>query len=319
MNKKFSIEVPIYSNSVEYLAEVNKHEDIDIVMYGGVPNSPLNGGRANYCLDGFFLWNRFFFRLSKKQLERVWARFYETLTMANQSGISFRAALTNMFVSREECCDENLSLVAWLVEASGKYGVKNGLILNNKLLEDAIRQKYGDKLVYVSSCTKYVSPERILGPNETLRMYLEDSGKYDFICLTPQDSRREALLKEAAREKKSGIIAICNSYCADTCNSYYHYEYMSKENKRSLLTLGTIPALARAFAFTLPRAPQCPALRQAVCGADIRKLARMQLEAGIVHFKLGRGFGAERIGLLVSEILDFQNGRQNNGPGGSAA
>ncbi|MFH0940925.1 MAG: hypothetical protein V1840_03625 [Candidatus Omnitrophota bacterium] len=308
MNKKYSIEVPIYSSPIEHLAKLNRLEDIDIVLYGGAPNSPLNGGRFNYVLDGLFLWDRPFFALTKRQLSRVFAKFYETLTKANQNGISFRLAYTNMFISQEELNEENLYPVKRLVASSEKYGVKNGIILNNKLLEDRIRQMYGDKLVYVGSCTKYVSSHKLLTPGETLSMYLNDSGKYDFICLTPQDSRREGLLQDVLRESKSGIIAICNSYCADRCNSYYHYAYTSKENKKSLLSVGLIDTIAAAFKFILPRALTCSAFRQSFCKMDIKTIAEMQLDAGIVNFKLGRGLGANLIDRLVSLIRDFKEG-----------
>jgi len=306
MNKKYSIEVPIYSSPIEYLIKLNQLKDIAIVMYGGVPNSPLNGGRNNFTLDKLSLYDRFFFSLTKKQLSRALSKFYETLAKANQNGISFRLAYTNMFISNEELNEENLYPVNWLVESSKKYGVKNGLILNNKLLENCIRQKYGDKLVYVSSCTKYVSPHKILTPRETLSMYLEDSGKYDFICITPQDSRRENLIKDVLRDSKGGIIAICNSYCSNNCNSYYHYEHFSKENKKSLLTMGMVGILTSSFAFVVPRLPTCSAFRQAFRKMNIKKTAGMQLNAGIVNFKLGRGFGDNLIGPLVSLILKFE-------------
>ena len=308
MRKKYSIEVPIYSSSVGHLAKLNRLDDVEIVLYGGAPNSPLNGGRFNYVLDGLFLWNRIFFSLTKKQLARVSDKFYETLTQANQNNISFRLAFTNMFVAREELNEENLYPVKRLVESYQKYGVKNGVILNNALLEDHIRQRYGDQLVYVSSCTKYVSPHKLLTPGETLSMYLEDSGKYDFICLTPQDSRRAGLMKDVLADAKSGIIAICNSYCADRCNSYYHYAYTSKENKKSILSVGLLGTIAGALTFILPRAFTCSAFRQSFCKMDINKIAQMQLSAGIVNFKLGRGLGAKLIDRLVSLIRSSKEG-----------
>ncbi|MFH1397379.1 MAG: hypothetical protein ABIH27_02360 [Candidatus Omnitrophota bacterium] len=306
MNKKYSIEVPIYSCPIKHLSELNQLEDISIVIYAGVPNSPLNGGRFNYILDGIFLWDRLLFRLTKRQLSRVLSKFYETLTKANQNSIPFFIAYTNMFISNEELNEDNLYPVKWLVESSKKYGVKNGVILNNKLLEGFIRQKYNDLLVYVSSCTKYVSPDKILTPRETLSMYLEDGGKYDFICLTPQDSRRENLLKEVLCDSKSGIIAIANSYCADNCNSYYHYEQTSNENKKSILTIGSIGIITGAFAFVMPRVLMCTAIRQQFCKVDIKKIAEMQLEAGITNFKLGRGMGDNLLDQLVSLILKFE-------------
>jgi hypothetical protein len=306
MNKKYTIEVPIYSSPIEHLIELNQLKDIGIVMYGGFPNSPLNGGRYNYNLDGLFIWDRLFYRLTKKQLSKALSSFYKTVTKANENNIPFLFAFTNMFVSDEESNDENLYPVKWLVESSRKHRVKNGLIIYNQLLEGRIRQKYGDELIYISSCTKYVSPHKILTPRETLSMYLEDSVKYDFVTLTPQDSRRENLIKDAVRASKGKFIAICNSYCSDNCNSYYHYEYMSNENKKSLLAVGDINILAGAFAFLVPRALTCSTFHQIFRKVNIEKIARMQLDAGIVNFKLGRGLGANLIDQLVSLIRESQ-------------
>jgi hypothetical protein len=311
MNKKYLIEVPIYSSSIKHLIELNQLEDIDIVMYGGVPNSPLNGGRLNLFLDELFIWNRLFFRLTKKQLSKALSNFYNIVTKANQNSIPFRIAYTNMFISQEELNEENLYPVKWLVESSQKYGVKNGIIITNKLLEDFIRQTYGDKLVYVSSCTKYYSPDKILTPHETLSMYLEDSLKYDFIVMTPQDSRRENLLKDVLRGSKCRVTAICNCWCAYNCNSYYHYKSFSNMNKKSLLTIGYtgFPFLADALTFTMLWGYKCPVSLAALNpfrNAHIKKTAKMQLDAGIVNLKLGRGLGADFLDRLVSLILEFK-------------
>jgi len=318
MNKKYTVEVPIYASPVEHLVKLNRLEGIQIVMFGGVPNSPLNGGRFNYGLDGFFLWNRLFFNLTRSQLSKISSNFYKVVTEANQGGIPFYIAFTNMFVSQEELNEENLAPVARLVASSKKYGVKNGVILNNKLLEDFLRRKYGDSLLYVSSCTKYYSPRKILTPRETLSMYLRDSGAYDFICLTPQDSRRQDLIKDVLAESKSKITAICNTYCGDRCNSYHHYAFISKENKRRLLASGAkeilsgafqmIDIIGRAFAFIIPRTLTCTAFRTQFCPVDIKKFLWMQLNAGVTNFKLGRGFGDRSIDLVVSLIRKFEEG-----------
>jgi hypothetical protein len=306
MNKKYSIEVPAYSAPIDHLIKINRLKEIEIVLYGGVPNSPLNGGRFNYNLDGVLIWNRFLFSLTEKQFKKTLAFLYETITKANQGNISFRIAFTNMFVSDKELNSENLYPVKFLVESSQKYGVKNGLILNNKRLEDFIRQKYGDKLAYVSSCTKYVSPQKILRPDETLPMYTDDSAKYDYVCLTPQDSRRANLIKDVLGASKGNIIAIANSYCSDQCNSFHHYVYMSQENKKTLLAFRNTGILARTIGFIIPRATTCSAFRQPFSRMDVKKIAGMQLNAGIVNFKLGRGFGANLIDELVSLILESE-------------
>ncbi len=309
MNKKYTIEVPIYSSPLKHLIKFNRLKNINIIMYGGVPDSPFNGGRLNYSLDGLFIWNRFSFGLTKKQLKRAETKFYKTVTKANENGIPFFLAFTNMFVSPQELNGDNLYPVKWLVESSQKYGVKNGIIVNNNILEESIRQRYGHKLFYVSSCTKYVSSHKLLSPQETLKMYIEDSSKYDFVVLTPQDSRRESLIKDVLRDSKCGVIAICNSYCANNCNSYHHYEYTSKMNKKSVNSIGNISTLLGAFNFTIKRALNCSAFFQPFRGGNIENIAEMQLKSGITNFKLGRGFGADFLDHLVSLIGEFKAAR----------
>lgn len=289
MKKKYTIKAPLYSHPIEHFIKLNQLDDIGIVLYAGVPNSPLNGGRSNSILDGVFLSDRLFFSLTKKQLSRVLSKFYQTITKANQNGIPFFITFTNIFVSKEELTDENLSPVRFLADSFDKYGVKNGIIINNLLLENFIRREYGDKVSYVSSCTKYVSPDKILSPRDTLKMYLADDGKYDFIVLTPQDSRRKGLIEEVLKNCKTEIIAICNSYCANNCNSYHHYENLSRLNKKSLYSMRIADILASSLSFMLPRLTTCTMLRQPLSPLkELIKIVQMQLDAGIVNFKLGR-------------------------------
>ena len=331
MTKKYSIRVPLYASPIEFLSKINKSENIAISIYGGVPNSPLNGGRYNSGLDGLVLKDRLFLNITQKHLTTALASFYKTIakasqhnitqkhlttalasfyktiTKANQHNISFYIAFTNMFVSQEELNEENLYPVRRLVESSEKYGVKNGLILTNKLLENHIRQKYGPRLLYTSSCTKYVSPHKILTPEETLSMYREDDGKYDCICLTQQDSRRGDLLKAVLRDSKSSILAISNSYCSDTCNSYHHIKDVSDRNKKSLLNTGAIELVSDVQAFMLPRLASCPAMRFSFLKLPVKKIAAMQLNAGITNFKLGRDpEAAKAVDDIVSLILRAQ-------------
>jgi hypothetical protein len=212
-----------------------------------------------------------------------------------------------MFVSEEELSEENLYPAKWLAENSRKYGVENGVIINNNLLEERLRKDCGNGLVYVSSCTKYVAPDRLLTPKETLNMYLEDCVRYDRVTLTPQDSRRSELIREVLRDNREKIIAITNSFCSFACNSYFHYEQTSKENKRSLLKVWDFGILTRLFAFIIPRAPKCSTFRHALGSFNIDQIARMQIEEGVANFKLGRGLGADLIDRLVSLIREAKD------------
>lgn len=309
MKKEYSIRVPVHSTPLDHLGRVQRDEDIKIIVYGGVPDSPLNGGRFNTALNGFVVKDRFLLSITKEQLARATACFFAAMEEANRQHLSFYLAFTNLFISPEELNARNLEPLDRLVECGDRYGVKNGLILANQLLEDHIRRKYGGRLTYSSSCTKYVSPQRILTPRETLAMYLEDSAKYDYVCVTPQDSRREAQLRAVLKDSKCGIIAISNSYCAFNCNSYYHYRDMSRKNKKSVVDIGTVELLADALAFMLPRLTTCTAMRHSFCKLETDEIAAMQLKAGIVNFKLGRGIGARSVDLLVDLIRKARTGQ----------
>ncbi len=305
MHKEYTIEVPLYSRPVKDLAKINSSEDISIIVYGGIPNSPLNGGRMNFALDGLFLWNSFF-HLRSSQLERVTAKFYETVSEINRHGMSFCVTCTNIFVSEKELNEANLYPIQWLVESSQKHGIKNGVILNNALLEEHLRRKYGDKLIYISSCTKYALPHKMLAPSDTISMYKEDCDKYDFVVLTPQDSRREQAIKKMASEHKNRIIAIANSYCSNGCNTYYHYAYTSRQNKISLLRVLPDRDVIVALIKFLPCLLKCSVFWHVFFPVEVEKIATRQLNAGIVNFKLGRGFGVEKLEKLVILILKFK-------------
>ena len=307
MSRHYIIEVPVNSSPIQHLAKINQMDGINIILYGGIPNSPLNGGRNNFVLDRCLLFGRFLFSISTKQFSTAMKRFYENIDKANSNGIPFFLAVTNMFVSQEELNEENLYPIDRLVEISRKYGVKNGLILNNRLLENHVRQKYGGDLVYVSSCTKYSSPERILSSTETLKMYLEDIKNYDYVVLTPQDSRRQRVITDAVKECPEKIIAICNSYCSNTCNCYHHYELFSLENKKSLLSIKAGDILIRSILFMAPRLTTCSAVTEAFCRSNYKKIAQMQLRSGVGNFKLGRGFGDDFLDRLVKIIRDFRS------------
>jgi hypothetical protein len=305
--KKYTIEAPIYSDSMECFAEVNRIDNIGVILYGGVPDSPLNGGRPNFMLDGIFLFDRLFLRLTRKQLSKLTSRFYDTVTSANQNNIPFFVTLTNIFIEDEELTEENLYPLQFLVESSQKYGVKNGVILNNKRLEEAVRQRHGDRLVYTSSCTKYFWPHKILSPLDTQNMYQEDSGKYDYIVLTPQDSQRKRVIKNVMRSNKSGIVAVCNVFCSTSCNSYGHYELFSRLNKKSLLTIRPAVDLACAVKFGVSKIFKCPYARTLFFGQKIKANIELQLQTGVTNFKLARLSKVPSIGTIVSLIQEYEN------------
>jgi len=312
--KKYTIEAPLYSAPMESFAKTNRLDNIGVILFGGVPDSPLNGGRSNYMLDWLFLWDRFFLRLTKQQLSRLLSKFYDTITKANQNSIPVLITFSNIFISEEELTEENLYPLQFLVESSQKYGVKNGVIVNNKRLEEIIRQRHEDRLIYVGSCTKYVSSERLLSVRETQDLYQEDSGKYDYIVLTPQDSRRKRVIKNVLQNNKSKVVTLCNVFCSNGCNCYGHYEQFSLVNKKSLLTFRPTVDLVDMFKFLLSKVLQCPYYWKLFLVDEMKEMMKMQIKAGVTNFKIGRGFGRGALGLLVGFIQEHEKKEHEGGP-----
>lgn len=303
--KRYTIEVPLYTNSLARLVEINGAGLIDVLLYGGFPDSPLNGGRSNFALDGLPPGGRAHDRFSEELVERAHQRFYETVRDANLHGIAFLLAYTNMFVDLNELSERNLAVIRWLCVKGQEHGLRNGVILNNRLLEDHLRREFSSDLMYVSSCTRYVSPHRILGPDETVPMYLEDVRCYDSVVVTPQDSRRPEVLTSLCGKHPAKIIAICNSYCAFTCNSYDHYEMISRDNKKPLEGYRLSDAVGMGLRIA-SRSSSCPVITGEVRNLDVSALATMQLACGVQNFKLGRGIGAERVESVIDLIEDHE-------------
>jgi hypothetical protein len=314
VKKTYRIEVPMYAYSIRHLTGLKRRNDnIEIIIYGGVPDSPLNGGRPNFILDGLLLFDRLFFSLNERQLSRLMSKFYRTLEEANKAGIPFFFACTNLFIDENELTEKNLSPFKKMEELGRKYGLKNGVIVNNKLLEDYLRRTYGDRFIYVSSCTKYVSPVRVLSYKDTLQMYIEDSRNYDFVVMTPQDSQKEGSIKQLIEAVgASKVLTISNAYCGCHCNSYYHYEYTSKINKETLVGINSMHIVKDAFKFSIPKLRTCPVPCNIWSMTRCRRLAAMQVQSGVVNFKLGRGMGQGSIGKIISLIKKQESGSTIN-------
>lgn len=310
MDKKYKIEAPIYSGTMSQFAKINQMDDISLILYGGIPDSPLNGGRPNFALDGIFLFDRTFLRVTEDQISRLREKFFQTTTEANKNNIPVYIAFTNIFVKDEEMTEHNLYPLQFLVESFQKYGVKNGIIVNNQHLEDCVRKRHGTNLVYVSSCTKYSSADKILAPRETQRMYQEDSGKYEYIVLSPQDSQDATAIKDVIKYNKSGIFAICNIICSRRCNSYQHHELFSNMNKKSLLTYRSFHELGILLKFNWSHVRNCPYATTLSPKAKMIKIIKMQLRAGVTNFKIGRSHGdLKNVETLVSLIQKHERGR----------
>jgi len=303
----FSIEVPVYAHPVSVLNGIMRRRGISISLYGGYPDSSLNGGRMNFCLDGYIPVGRI---LAPEKEENRKARsnllagaqtdYLERIETANRHRIAFNLAFTNYFVEPGELDEARLAPLDRLVESGARHQMRNGVIVANLTLENCLRKRYADALLYISSCTKYVVPERLLTLSEAMRLYRRDMDRYDLVVLTPQHSRNARVLRAMATLGSDKVVAICNSYCAATCNSYWHYEMIARHNKKSLLDYSADDLAAAAAAFQA-RYPKCTALKQAGRKMNVAQRVKRQLQAGITHFKVGRGFGDN----CLEELVDL--------------
>jgi hypothetical protein len=300
---RFFLEIPIHSVPLSRLVEIEDRHPVSFILYGGFPDSPLNGGRANFSLDGSVTRQDGTVALSPETLAAARRRFFATVKEANRRGIAFLLAFTNMLVCEEELTADNLAPVEWIARTGSRHGVLNGVIVNSPALERRLRSSYGRDLQYVSSCTRYFRKDRILSPAETTELYIADSQRYDLVVVTPQDSRRKRVLAALSKKIPNRFAAISNSYCADDCNSFHHYLATSEENKKSLLEYGFSDVLDVANR-VCAHYPSCPVATGGVERLDVRRTTRVQLSTGVTHFKVGRGIGEDGfddvVGLLTS-------------------
>ncbi|MFA5260891.1 MAG: hypothetical protein WC450_06660, partial [Candidatus Omnitrophota bacterium] len=115
------------------------------------------------------------------------------------------------------------------------------------------------------------------------------------------------LIKDVLQESRCGVIAICNSYCANACNSYHHYAFTSRENKKSILTIRMKDVIPDSIRFIAPRLTTCTSIRHVFWKVNPLPIAKMQLKAGIVNFKLGRGLGEHSLDQIVDLIMESKH------------
>ena len=298
---RFALEVPLHSYSLQELAAITRRYPIRIDLYGGFPDSPLNGGRPNLVLDGLPRGPGCGTHPSEHAVAQARGMFFQAIEAANRQGIGFLVAFTNMFVEGKELNGENLAPVDWLARTGRSCGVRNGVILNSDRLREYLRWHYADDLRLVGSCTRYFTPERIATPLETIPRYLEDAGRYDLVTVTPQDSRREEVLRVLVERIPEAYSAICNAYCADACNSYYHYAAISRKNKKPIRS----QAFADILDLTLDVAvgsTRCPLMTGEIEHLDVAAIAAMQISTGVTRLKLGRGRGAGKLPEVLEVI-----------------
>lgn len=294
------VEAPLYSYPLEELLWTKFTAGVEIWLYGGYPDSPLNGGRNNFLLDGRAAGKPF----TETSLAEACAAFWATVEEANRSGIPFLLAFTNLFCTPGELTRANLGPLERLAASGARHQVRNGVIINSALLEMTVRARFADALTLVASCTKYVRPDRLLSPPECCEALIRDARSYDHVTITPQLSRNREALERIARECPDQAIAIANAYCAESCNSYHHYAFTSQQNKIPLARFDAREEAAKMAAFAREHS-DCPALQEAQGGARVRDNVCGQLAAGIRHFKVGRGIGQDCLDELAGLIREF--------------
>jgi hypothetical protein len=295
----YTIEVPLYTEPLQTLIDYSRYAGIDFNIYAGYPDSPFNGGRNNFLMGGYipkhlcsqestvlhsFIGNR------QALVDEAIESFCESLTKINQEGISFHLVMTNLFFQPEELTEKNLYPLRKLVECGKKCGVKNGVILYNDDLKKNLEKDYGDDLIFLGSCARYFDSDRMLSPQETMARYRKDLAQFDTVVLTPQDSFNRQIMEEMSPGNEARVMAICNILCGRSCESYWHFEVISKGNKTSIIdyTMDDVTSMLKRFDEKLQL--QCRRTHPTNIHEHIRNNIILQLKAGITSFKIGRGY-----------------------------
>ncbi len=163
----------------------------------GSPNCIWNGGRNTVGMP----------QLTRKQLESV-KEFME------YHGIPVRFTFTNCLLTEEHTADVYCNLVTD-VFCTGN----NEIICNSPILEEYLRNKYGDSYRYISSTTKTIADKD--------RQKEEIAGNYYLTVLDLSHNKDYEFL--ASIEHKHKCELLCNSTCYANCvNRTKHYEETSR-------------------------------------------------------------------------------------------
>jgi hypothetical protein len=309
----YTIEVPYNLEPLDNIIDIHENTNLNIIVYGGYPNSPFNGGRNNFVLDGYKpagikdpleIYTQIFAGNGLHIVTEAKEFFEESVRKVNFNGIAFHIVYTNMFFTENELNKDSIYPVEYLVEMGEKYNVKNGIVINNVNLETKIRELFGDKLHYVSSCTKYYDQERIIPTNEIIQRYIEDAQRFDYVVITPQDSKKERIMRILNKKCPDKIMAVSNVLCGHNCNSYWHYDYISKENKKSLINASPENFMKTIQSFQMAYGTNCKADKPINHDSYNKDLVQKQLSAGITHFKIARGAGEVNT-LSLTKYVEF--------------
>ena len=169
-------------------------DDISIgSFYGSFPGMNWNGGR---CCQG----------ITDK------GNITNTINSINSCGIPVRFTLTNVLIDEHLLYDPYCNMILEIA-----HNGKNEILVNNKMLEEYLRNKYPN-FKYISSTTKCIMD---------IDKFNEELENYYLVVLDYRKNTDKDFLKAIKHKDKTEILI--NAYCSPTCNKREeHYKYLSQ-------------------------------------------------------------------------------------------
>ncbi len=283
---------------------------INMVLYSGYPGSPLNGGRLNGSVDDPRVPGTDYFELltgvvpDGLELGLMREYYFQCITEANTKGIPVYLTYTNYFPMGHVFNDPEVAQpINKLVESSKETGVRNGVIVANKHVEEWARVLSGGELDIICSATSFYNRNRLLSRDERLKAYHEATQKYDLVVMTPPDASIDEILSRIPDGDKSKMVAVVNSPCLEHCPSWWHYAYFSILNRSHTLSLE--PSDERRFASeVIMFAEQNLCMNECdVKDRDVAQRVRQLLSYGFRNLKIGR---TEVSGATTEDLTSFE-------------
>lgn len=192
--------IPMY-RTLLFLWENERHVFKDNVKIGsvyGAPGGIWNGGRI--------LPRQFFAQEELQDIKNIY----------NKLDIPVRFTFTNCLIEEKHLLDTYCNMVLDLFSDG-----KNEIICNSEILENYIREKYGDKYKYISSTTKCHKAQ------EEQKQELEKD--YHLVVLDYNHNNNFEFLKSLPLELRNKTEVLCNCACQPNCPFRAdHYEQVSR-------------------------------------------------------------------------------------------
>lgn len=164
-------------------------------IYGAPGNSIWNGGRL---VRGAY---------TRQELEN-------SCIFATDMNIPIRFTFTNCLIENKHLNDTYCNMILDIFNTG-----KNEIICNSPILEQYLRNKYGNNYKYISSTTK-----RLNNKQDQTKEIEKD---YYLIVIDYDYNNDDEYLKQL--EPKSKIEILCNAVCKSNCpNRKQHYENISR-------------------------------------------------------------------------------------------